>query len=168
SRTRSAAKAPAAVPKRRTIAVVINAKRIALFMGVRLREQFWQAAHQVYKVDCAGHFSSRIKTFRQSGGIEGKRPSIARHPVMSFFFGICIRNVVVPFGADRVLKVQSVCRIHARLSNDKKQQQFLRVEDGRMKCTSLLIQDHNVIRRALEVLQAMAARKENAEAVEAE
>jgi hemerythrin-like domain-containing protein len=37
-----------------------------------------------------------------------------------------------------------------------------------MKCTSLLIQDHNVIRRALEVLQAMAARTENGEAVEAE
>jgi hemerythrin-like domain-containing protein len=35
-----------------------------------------------------------------------------------------------------------------------------------MKCTSFLIQDHKLIRRALEVLQAMTARTENAEPVE--
>jgi len=37
-----------------------------------------------------------------------------------------------------------------------------------MKCTSHLIQDHKVILRALEVLQAMAAHTENGEAVQAE
>jgi hemerythrin-like domain-containing protein len=37
-----------------------------------------------------------------------------------------------------------------------------------MKCTSLLIQDHKAIVRALEVLQAMAARTEQAEPVHAE
>src|SRR5262249_471498 len=69
-RARSPEKAPAAVLKRRTIAVVINARRIALFMGVRLRDESWQASHQVYTVDCAWHFSSRFERFRQIGDIE--------------------------------------------------------------------------------------------------
>jgi hemerythrin-like domain-containing protein len=37
-----------------------------------------------------------------------------------------------------------------------------------MKCTNLLIQDHKIILRALEVLQAMAERTEKGEAVRAE
>jgi hemerythrin-like domain-containing protein len=37
-----------------------------------------------------------------------------------------------------------------------------------MKCTNLLIQDHRIILRALEVLQAMAERTEKGEAVGAE
>jgi hypothetical protein len=41
-----------------------------------------------------------------------------------FIVQICFDKAVVRFDADRVLKVQSVCRIHARISYDKNSENF--------------------------------------------